>query len=499
MTRGVRGRWFHQVARILVGAVVLPFFAWGDASGQGAGARVILDGGPRLGGGSRVRVELKARGLFRPGLPPGIGGQAAKMPKPLSLEVETRLVFSERAVLVGRDGRTVDPREAKELALKPGEGGRSIRTVRQVVQAASAINGEVRPSAATIRPAVSLIVAERLNPGGPVWVTSPGGPLTRSELELVEGLGDPLALADLLPAKAVAQGDRYQPGPGGAMAVSGYDTITANTLEGVVVSLDGRSCRLKISGRVEGQVLGGSGTMTCDGFLTYDRERGWLDRLEINRLEVRQPGPIEAGLEVKSTLLVSRQAENPPATLSDSQLAGLSLAITPARLLLRQAGPGGACVIFHDRRWHVFWEDPKLVVLKRLDGGRVTAQLNLSQAQAAGKGRRLDPAQFRDDVRKVLKDRFVRLIGEGDVGGDPAGGSRYKVGVEGREGELPVVWYYYLASSPGGDQILAAFTLAATSAAEFGDQDETIMTSLRWDAPHRGDRVGSETKAGPRR
>ena len=499
MTRWAKDLGFHRVGRALVGGGLLTLLGGSLTFGQAPGVGVVLDGGPRLGGGSRVRVELKARGLFRPGLPPMTGGQAAKMPKPLALEVETRLVFSERPVLVARDGRVVNARDVKESALKPGEGGRSIRVVRHVVQAASAINGEVRPMAAAIRPAVSLLVADRPEPGGPVWVASPGGPLTRSELELVEGLGDPLALADLLPGKAVSRGDRYRPSQGGAMAISGYDAVTVNTLEGIVESLDERTCRLKVSGRVEGRVLGGSGTMTCDGFLTYDRERGWLDRLEINRMEVRQPGPIEAGLEVKSTLTVSRQAENPPATLSDERLAGISLDITAARLLLRQAGPGGLCSILHDRRWHVFWEDSKVVVLKRLDAGRVAAQLNLSQAQAAGKGRRLDPVQFRDDIRKVLKDRFVRLLGEGDVGGDPAGGRRYKVGVEGREGELPVVWYYYLASSPGGDQVFASFTLAAAGAAEFGEQDEAIMTSLRWDSPDHGEKVGAGGSAGPRR
>ncbi len=484
-----------QAARLVVGVVALPLVLAGVVFGQGLGSGVILGRGPRLGTGSRVRVELKARGLFRPGIPPGFGSRAVKMPKPLALEVETRLIFSERAVLVGREGRLVDAREASTLGLKPGEGGRTVQVVRQVIQAASAINGEVRPQAAAIRPTVALLVAQRPEPGGPVVVASPGGPLTRSELELVQGLGDPLALADLLPEQAVAQGSRYKPSLGGALAISGYDTVTVSTLEGVVEALDERSCRLKISGRIEGQVLGGSGVMTCDGFLTYDRKHGWLDRLEMNRMEVRQPGPIEAGLEVKSTLTASRQAESPPATLSDQGLAGTSLAITPERLLLRQSGPGGASVLFHDRDWHVFWEDSKVVVLKRLDRGRVVAQLNLSPAPAAGQARRQDPAVFREDVRKALKDRFVRVIGEGDVAGDPAGGRRYKVGIEGREGNLPIVWYYYLATSPGGDQLLATFTLAAAAAAQFGDRDEAIMASLRWETAARGDKLGSGAAA----
>lgn len=496
MTRWARTRWTTRVIRALVGALVLPLVLSGLASGQGAGVRVELDGRPRLGTGSRVRIEMKARGLFRPGLPPTAGGSAAKMPKPLMLDVASRLIFSERAVLVGRDGRLVDARNAKARGPGASASGGSPRVLRQVVQAASVINGEIRPSEATIRPSMTRLVADRPDPAGPALVASLGGPLTRAELELVEGLGDPLTLADLLPDKAVGQGDRYKVRVAGAMAISGYDEVSATTLEGVVESLSGRSCRIKISGRIEGRALGGTGTMTCDGFLTYDRERGWMDRLEINRVEARQPGPIEAGLEVKSTLTLSRQAENPPATLSDAGLAGISLVITPARLLLRQAGPGDACSILHDRRWHLFWEDPKVVVLKKLEGGRVTAQLNLTRAGGRG---RLEPAQFRDDLRKVLKDRFGRLIGEGDVGGDPAGGVRYKIGVEGREGDLAVVWYYYLATSLGGDQMFALFTLAAASAVDFGGQDEAIMGSLKWESPERRPNVGAATAPTPPR
>ena len=41
-------------------------------------------------------------------------------------------------------------------------------------------------------------------------VVSPAGPMTRSELELVQGLGDPLTWPDLLPTKAVEKGQSWK-------------------------------------------------------------------------------------------------------------------------------------------------------------------------------------------------------------------------------------------------------------------------------------------------
>ena len=188
--------------------------------------------------------------------------------------------------------------------------------------------------------------------------------------------------------------------------------------------------------------------MTCDGFFTFDRQAALIDHLDLNRTESRQPGPVEAGLDHKSTLTVSRQAAEPPKTLTDTSLAAVSLQSTPERELLLLHLPGGTATLLHDRNWDKFWEDRKLIVLKRLSGSQVIAQCNLMVGPPAGKGRHQDPAQFRADIRRGLKQRFVRFIGAGEVDGHPAGGFRYKVAVLGREGQLGIVWYYYLLGQP---------------------------------------------------
>ena len=175
----------------------------------------------------------------------------------------------------------------------------------------------------------------------------------------------------------------------------------------------------------------------------------------------------------------------PPAALADAALAGLPLEITPERELLRLDTPGGKATLLHDRHWHMFWEDPKLIILKRLEGGQVIAQCNLSVGPSAGKGRHQDTNQFRDDIRARLKHRFVRFLGAGEIEAKPAGGFRYKVGVQGREGNLGIVWYYYLIASPEGEQLLATYTLAEDHVRLFADQDLEMIGSLRWQKKSR--------------
>ena len=65
----------------------------GRAAGERGGTRGHAARDEAPGTTTRVQTELKAKGLYRPGLPPGDGSGEAKMPKPLSVEIETRFVF----------------------------------------------------------------------------------------------------------------------------------------------------------------------------------------------------------------------------------------------------------------------------------------------------------------------------------------------------------------------------------------------------------------------
>jgi hypothetical protein len=476
------GRWpLRRPARLAWLGLVLPLVGSGRlAAGEPKGTIVLAEAVTR-GAASRVRIELKASGLARPGLPPGKVAANAKMPKPLALEVETRLIFSERVLALTEDA---GPLGGPQVA----DRGRPRKVVRHVIEAAAAINVEGQPRATSLRPAVSLLVAERRRQGNPVVVVSPAGPLSRSELELVEVPGDPLTLIDLLPSRPVGVGQSWRVGEAAVTAISGYDQIKDNHLDATLESCDEARAQVRIRGRIDGWLQGAEGLMSCDGLLGFDRRMGWIDRLEINRNESRRPGPIEEGVDVKSTLSVTRQAETPPATLNDAALAGYSLAIDPRSELLVQDAPDEKSSLLHDRNWHVFWGDSKSMVLKRLQGGRVVAQCNLVVAPAAGRGRHQDPAQFRDEVRRALGKRFVDFIGSGVVDGDPAGGFRFKVGVQGREGDVGIVWYYYLIASPAGDQLVATYTLAARDAQAFGEQDVEMMGSLRWNSPRQAAR-----------
>jgi hypothetical protein len=438
-------------------AIGLAVLGVGAGADRAADEKVALRESSPAGSTTRVVVALKAEGLYQPAPPPGAGKDDS--PKSLALRVATRLAFAERVPKEGADRRAP-------------------RVVRRVSEAVSAINGEIRPMAATLRPEVRMLVAELR--AGNVVVSSPGGPLTRPELELVQGPGDPLVLADLLPDGPVKVGESWTVGRDAARSLSAYDALAANALEATLESVTERSAKVRLRGEVRGAVLGAEGMISFDGSFTFDRKAGRVDHLDLERTETRKPGAVEAGLDVKSTLTVERRTAEAPDDLSDEALARLPLEPDPARERLLLVSGDGKYTLLHDRDWHRYWDDRKVTVLKRLDRGEVVAQCNLTAGPSAGKGRHQDLGQFRDDIRRALGRRFGQFLGQGEVDGDPAGGFLYKVGVQGRQGDVGILWDYYLVASPDGDQLLVTFTLAEEQAKAFGDQDVRLMSSLKW-------------------
>ena len=150
VSAGMHDSEFHGFGSFLLWGVVVCWLGVWVTAGI-ADEPVVLREPMPAGTSTQVRIELKAEGLFRPGLPPSSMSDEARMPKPLALDVKTRLIFSERLLV----GRYDSEKDAGGLAQSSGRLATSVphgKAVRWVAQAASAINGEVRRTADRLRP-----------------------------------------------------------------------------------------------------------------------------------------------------------------------------------------------------------------------------------------------------------------------------------------------------------------------------------------------------------
>ena len=418
-----------------------------------------------LGSTYRVKRELTAEGTIRAETPPSSSNELAAKTndslasKPLKLQVRARMEYDERIAAVEK-------------------GNMPARAARRVRQAGAAIRGEVRPSNIMLRPQVATLVAERRDRS--VFLYSPGGPLTRAELDLARGPGDPLGWIDLLPNRPVAVGETWTLGETSVRELTDYDALASHTLEGTLVAVRDGDAEIRFRGLVNGVARGGEGKVACSAALLFNLKTGTIRKLVLNRNENRAAGPVETALTLKSTLTIEMTLiSEPPAELNDAMLADLPSRPPTEWEELFYESPGGKFTLTHDRDWHLFWDDAKLTVLKRLQLGELVAQVNLSTGPNAGPGRHQDVVQFENDVKTVLGNRFREWIGKGEVQ-SPHNTFLYKVSARGVENEIGVIWTYFLAAGPQGDQLLGTFILGQGQLDTFSDQDDRLMKNLRF-------------------
>ncbi|WP_169978165.1 hypothetical protein [Tautonia rosea] len=413
-----------------------------------------LEAGNRIG----VRASLEAEGRYLP----GEGTEDAPV-APIELTVSTQI-------------------EALDQVLAVDAEGLPTRLWRQVGQASVAIGGPepIRPQTIALRPEVSSLIVERGNDSNAgAVIASPQGALTRAELDLLRIPADPIDVLGLLPeAEAkVAPGDSWPVPEAVARSISGYDVLASNTVEATLRSVSEESAEVDLAGSITGAVLGGQGEMTITGSFRFDRRASRLASVTIERDERRKPGPVEAGLEFRSTIRIERSEAAVEA--AEEAAPQVPDRLPDDWLLLSYTAPDGRYALQHDRAWHVFSEEDRQVVLRRVETGTVVVQANLVAGPTVEPGAQPKAERFRDDVRKALGDRFDRMIDAGSVAA-PDGEFRYRLAMAGRQGEEPIVWYYYLVSDTKGRQVVAIFTLRASEVERFGRLDQRMIGSLRW-------------------
>lgn len=429
---------------------------------------VALRSKAELGQTTKIKRTLTAEGTIRASS--GDAKLGIPATPPLKLKVEAKVEYDERPASISPDGTVA-------------------KAARRFRNAAVRIGGDVRESTLALRPKVATVVAERR--GREVFLYSNGGPLTRQEYDLIRGPGDRMAWTDFAPENPVKVGESWDVGEATARELSDYDALSSNTLKGTLESADESTAKVRFRGAVRGIARGGEGTISIAGLAVFDRKTGLVKHLAVNRNEVRGSGPVETALEMKSTLTVEAE----PVAQTPSDLDNPTLASLPAKppsdweLLLYEA-PNKKYVLRHSRDWHLFWDDSKIAVFKRLDNGELIAQCNIAEGPNAGPGKHQDVKQFLADIKKALGARFVQVLGEGEIAASP-GLFLYKVGVEGKESvkvegkdaQVAVDWFYYLVASPRGDQLLLTFTLGQAQAKAFADGDEALAKGLEWLEP----------------
>lgn len=360
----------------------------------------------------RVDVELELGGeLVARNHLPLAAGDAAGEPKPHRSPIRVTAVaaYDERPIDAGRVARLYQRAEA------------TIETP----------NGVRLPRLARGRRA---IVATR-PPGERLRLASAGGLLPREQLELIEMLGDPATLDDLLPGRAVHQGEPWEIEESAAARLLGLDAVSSCGLVGEVDDGNRRYTRFSLRGRVEGAIDAAATRMEVRAIGLFRHDCRRVVQLNLAVTEDRRMGPARPGLEGTAKLKIKRTPVGTPPGLADGPLAELAALPTADQGVLMRGGPQGF-ELTHERGWFIAAEAPRSVTLRLVGPAGLIAQTTLQRQTEKPDRSAPTPQQLRAEAAFSTGEGFgdvisteqwinahgcrcVGLTARGDAGGVP--------------------------------------------------------------------------------
>ena len=398
----------------------------------------------------RIHLDMTLSGEMR----------VSKEGKPVSLKLEATATheFPERILHVASDG-------LPENAARVYEKAKAVITV------------DKDPSDRSLRAERRLLVAQRNKDR--LVVYSPTGPLTREELELTSEHFDTLALPGLLPGRAVSVGETWKVPNTIAQALCSFEGLVEQNLVCKLEEVKDQAARVSITGSATGIDLGALAKLSIEACYHYDLNSKRLTRLDWKQKDERDQGPTSPATSVQTTVVLTRNTSEQPATLSDVALIsvpeGSELPMQLTQLEYRDAK--GRFDMLYGRDWQTVSQGNEHVVMRLMDRGDFVAQVTLTPWTKAEKGKHLSAEEFRQAMAETPGWEPEDELQAGEV---PAEGGRwiYRISTLGELDGIKVMQNFYLVVGPEGHQVVLAFTMPPKQADRLGTRDLAMAASI---------------------
>jgi len=436
----------------------LVFFACAATSfAASESERIELSARRAAGDLTRVTIQIEAGGhtLVR-----AESDADAKQPEQkLPMSVSAKLEYDERCL----------------APFTPGLADGTKLAVRYYDQAEAVIKVDSSGRAPKLADDRRLIVSEA-SADRPL-LYCPDGALTREQLDLIDIVGDSVALDRLLPVGAVAKDDSWT----NEAAVMGplltLDSVAVCEVKSVLESFNESFAKVRLAGTVQGTADGAATELEVRAVYLFDRRSHRVAKLNLAVRERRSIGGATPGVDAVAKLQIQVLPLEKSSQLDDSTIAEATAAARHANGdLVYESGPLGLR-FNHDRHWFVTSERREAVTLRRVDRSDLVAQCTLAALPAKSAGRQTSLEQFQQDITYSLGKSFGELVSSRQWQ-NTAGLYCYELVARGLVEEVPVEWRYFLLAPASGERVSAAITLEKPMVDRIGKADRELIESL---------------------
>jgi hypothetical protein len=352
----------------------------------------------------------------------------------------------------------------------------SARAVRYYDQAEATIKVDQGGEQPRLPDDRRLVVVQRAD--GRTTFSSPAGPLTRGQLDLINEVGDSLLISKLLPTKPVAEGDTWKQDSDLMAALLRLDTVAVCEVQSVLEQFNKDYAKVRLAGTVHGTVDGAATEMDVRAVYLFDRAQGRITRLNWAVREQRAIGGATPGVEGIAKLQVKVDPLEHSDHLTDEVVSGLPPADEPAADdLVYEAAPQGFR-IRHDSQWFVTGEERETITLGRVDRTGLVAQCSITLLPPKSADEPTTLEEFQQDIVRSLGKNYGQLVSSKQWT-TRHGLHVIEAIVQGKVEDIPVEWHYYLvAPTDGGHRETVAVTIEGEMVKRLGEADRKLVDSL---------------------
>lgn len=366
----------------------------------------------------------------------------------------------------------------EQLVAAPAEDSQLLRSLRKYETAHADIKQDKSGVRVELPESQSQIVAEFRD--GRFILAGENQPLSREEFDLVNVVGNTLALNQLLPGEELAEGDRWNHNKTAIAALLGMDHVAVCEVSSVVTGSEHRQVKIRLAGTVHGTIDGAPTEMELRGAYLFHMGQKRITKFNLAIKEQRTATQVVPGLDcVAKVHLVVSPSE---ATLTDEFAAEARDLSQPLAETLRYESRPHSFRLLQDMGWFVTAEESELVSFHlQRDGDRV-ASCKISTLPARSEGRESSLEEFEKEVRETLGE-VLDTVSASTEWTTSQGYQCLAVVGQGQVQEVPIEWRYYLISSPNLPRVSLAVTVEQSRLEQFDDAERQMVESLELLAP----------------
>ena len=308
-------------------------------------------------------------------------------------------------------------------------GGLPARAIRYYDDARAAISIDSTTSPRTLRPDRRLIAVERRDTSAISF--SPGGALTREELELVGEHFDSLALTSVLPDKSMAIGGTWPIPESTAAVLCGLERLAEHDLPAKLAEANASVAVIAVNGSAKGTTLGARATVKVNGMIRFDLKSQRIVAAEWKQTDARDQGPASPAVNAEIVVTLTREACEPGVDLADVALPPLT------------------------------------------DGSAIPESLTAITI----------PRSFRDAMLKSPGWTAEQLLEESELPARPDGRRVIRAVARGQMQSTAVLQAFYLITDARGDQIVVAVTAKLSQAEKLAGRDAALVDGIAFPKP----------------